>query len=822
MAASGLFTVQQFINRGVIKLAPDVLIYINGSFGKRILTPVASTDQSISFKDGITSLNIQNTIDPPGQSTATFQVATPIYGEGSNYWVPIDDTDTGRTYRVPILVPMMEVKIYLKGRFLSDGEPRYYPSFWGLISAVEENYSGGLYTLNVSCVDMLHWWHWSTVNVHPVAAESIAVGGDLELTAFATIFKESDPYTIIYRLTELMGTSLFVPPTWVGQLSDQKQSFPDVAISAVNNRIMKYWEERFKYSGSLLKMYGLSGREVTVTAKGKGKDRTYKLGQILPNGKKVQSTAVTVQELGRDISTSVYNEDNAFLNNMYLQGFPVFHEFDKMGTWETSEYMTKLEIATQIRDRVEYEFFQDVNGNFIFKPPFFNMNVKHTMPYVIKPNDIVNSSFQIEAEGIITSMEVKTPFHPALRSEQYPSGIGYHIDVDLASKYGIRHRTLQSQWIFTPQAANQLALGYMALINSKCTTGSLTLPGRPELRMGYPIYIDHRDSFHYVKGINHAFDFGGSFTTTLSLEAERVKRYDDKGNVQKDMVYHFLGTEALLEESAIVEKTWDQKGKKLASNKSYGVAQGRYEIVPRKSLTVTTGNNEETSAESFKAATSVSVPFTDEEGYKLIGGFRYGRDLPYNFERTMFVIDDVAGYERESATMGILHKQQKRVRSKDSYVDLSKSTVNANAQQVASSQAQTDTAMVAGATSQEASATGGTAGQSTAPNTKGGVNDSKWQYEGIILSYLDDYIIDNGDGSGEFGEKVEAEIREANTVVNPSIKETHKKSPKILAGQTKNTQVEVKTNIDYTPPGQDSLADAWSRAVEQTFRREPE
>ena len=63
----------------------------------------------------------------------------------------------------------------------------------------------------------------------------------------------------------------------------------------------------------------------------------------------------------------------------------------------------------------------------------------------------------------------------------------------------------------------------MGVNNAKAVIGSVTIPGRPEVRLGYPIYIEHRDSFHYIKSINHSFDFGGSFSTTLALETERRK-----------------------------------------------------------------------------------------------------------------------------------------------------------------------------------------------------------------------------------------------------------------------------------------------------------
>ena len=46
---------------------------------------------------------------------------------------------------------MMEVEIYMKGFYTVDGVPRYYPVFWGLTTDVEDSFSGGEYTINISC-----------------------------------------------------------------------------------------------------------------------------------------------------------------------------------------------------------------------------------------------------------------------------------------------------------------------------------------------------------------------------------------------------------------------------------------------------------------------------------------------------------------------------------------------------------------------------------------------------------------------------------------------------------------------------------------------
>ena len=152
---------------------------------------------------------------------------------------------------------MMEIKIFLRGRFLVDMQPQYYPSFWGIIVNVEESYSGGMHKISLSCADMLHWWQYSMVNLSPTPETNRAANFQQDITAFSTIFKRADPFTIIYTLSRDMGFNEFVTPTWLGQKSLLAQIYPPKTFEKAVRGIMEYWRLRFQELGSLLKMYGM-------------------------------------------------------------------------------------------------------------------------------------------------------------------------------------------------------------------------------------------------------------------------------------------------------------------------------------------------------------------------------------------------------------------------------------------------------------------------------------------------------------------------------------------------------------------------------------
>jgi hypothetical protein len=75
-----------------------------------------------------------------------------------------------------------------------------------------------------------------------------------------------------------------------------------------------------------------------------------------------------------------------------------------------------------------------------------------------------------------------------------------------------------------------IAAAEMTRRNGQVFTGGVSIPLRPELRLGYPVYIEHMDSFYYVTGITHNITFGSSATTDLSLQYKRERVFEDKNS----------------------------------------------------------------------------------------------------------------------------------------------------------------------------------------------------------------------------------------------------------------------------------------------------
>ena len=640
---NGIFTLKEFYNRGVVKLAPDVLVYVGGSLTTSVIAPVSSNNGNLSFSDGITSVSVQNVLDPPGSSSANIEIVTPIYGPNSKYWAlypgPGPNNPNSNPVRAPLFLPMTEIKIFFKGRFLVNGQPKYYPSFWGFITNVDETYNGGVYKITLVCADMLHWWHYISINVHPTieaivagkrTASNIMPGGSLPLTIWSTIFQTSNPFQVIYALMTQMGWVDFIPPVWLGQKTPQN------SIYAVNpydqaNGIMAYWSQRFANQANILKMYGINGQQVDK------------------NGVQLRRPEIFAPDTGKGsfVDEAINPKDSQLytLNLDYLNNFSVLGDLGKMNDFQSAEYVTKLDLATNVKTRCGYEFFQDVNGNFVFKPPFFNMNVKGMLPYTLLPSDIISYSINQESEGIITAMTVFTPFDRLIKTTDYAQGVGFFQDINLVKQYGVRHREMHMEYILDEHMARAFAVGQMSMINASTIAGSVVIPGRPEMRLGYPVYMEHRDSFHYVKSISHSFDYGGSFVTTLNLEIQRKKIYkqdtlfnkpSEKGAPYIDTVLRLDPSIDVIPDSVAsgqnsIYQTDPNVVKKQtllrAENRIVSSEPGGYVVSPRGFRAGTATGVDQVAAAQELSTTLTTIPYTDQDGYQLVGSFPYGREL---------------------------------------------------------------------------------------------------------------------------------------------------------------------------------------------------
>ena len=682
---SGLFTLSEFeFQRRTLRLAPDAFVSINGALGERVLTPAQASGRSnLDVRGGITNITVNAAVSPAGAGRASIDVIAPQYkGLHEDYYVTLPNG-----VRIPYFIPMMEVKVFMKGRYLEDvyrNEPRYYPVFWGLITNVSESYSDGTHTFSLQCEDLLAWWKWQIITMRP--SDVSAVYGAPTANRFPSVFKNMSAWEIIYALFTdtffVQGESgnqsfyNFVYPklSKLGDVVEFSGNNPRAFGGLVRN-IIKYWNSRFGFKNVdindpnrvPLEMYGLKGPINPQTIR-----------ELVIKGDKAQWS---------DTMANRNNEINLDFN--ILARVQPKGAFDLYGDGTEPLTQSKLEIAREVAEQVHMEFFIDVNGHFVFKPPFYNLDVASGgVPYyTIDQDDIINYNNNFDSNQIVNYLIVTSPIYYG------PKGLetmGLHVDWESIVRHGIRYQEVAMRYGNTKKQLQLIARAETTRRNGMAYTGNLSIPLRPEMRLGYPIYIKHLDTFFYVTGLTHSFSFGASATTDISFQFRRERMFDDGtlpggpgvGRLMKEYVYRFNPDSSLPQQDSVgkdgkttVTTTQDGEQKQNPDVKSSNVdtlikkiqngdlnipdsdvpqfidrvlreqlsrkngiidgplSGGDYRLskakMVNKSTEISNPGTDRAVIESNELITMTkeTVPFTDRNGYRHIGAFPYGANL---------------------------------------------------------------------------------------------------------------------------------------------------------------------------------------------------
>lgn len=487
--------------RPTVVTAPDCLVYINGESD---VIGCASCQRRFDFNKYITSVQVDLHVDScPGSASI-------------NMSIPRHSVDEFFFDGNPMITPMMEVEIFAKGYFLVEGLPQYYPIFWGLVTEVSDNYSAGEHTFSINCADILKWWELCKMNITP----AFGVTGQLGSSIYGNVLFGSNPYDMIWTLAQqsfgdvVAGSGSLV--TLVKEAT-QRQTF-----NAALADMMAYWQQRFSKIRSNLMLYGTQGNAVRG-------DLLYQSYQKQGGGKKFKnskavpfaSQAVRQANGGAEASQMVFDPTAAEVTAFRTQ----FNQAGQVNFWQ-SEFQTKLEIANACKEAIGFEFYMDVTGDIVFKPPFYNLDILSNKPISwIQDIDIIDWDLSESEAEVVTQIQISGSF-----GGNVDYGLGEEItphtsvtDYHLLRQYGWRTQTMNSEF-----SGNLLQMFYIGLdmldrYNSRRYRGSVSIPLRPELRLGFPIYLAPKDQVWYVSGISHNIQFGGRAQTTLTLTAKRKK-----------------------------------------------------------------------------------------------------------------------------------------------------------------------------------------------------------------------------------------------------------------------------------------------------------
>lgn len=536
-------------NRTLVRHAPDAVVLING-YEEFATCP--SCNRTINLQKFITSIDCDATTELT--ASANFSVTIPQY-------------ELSRFMRdgVPILQPALEVVVFMRGYFPmknfadlgQDSNPGfdannvpvypYYQVFRGVVTNVSHAYSGGFYTASVQCSNFLHFWQTQYISTNGAVFARRPKGSMVEPSLIGSKLTGMNPYEIVYTLVKATFGAAYGVEFKFSQTSNVSAE-DDSASKNLFTHAAEWWAKNFSKQQGSLRMYGADGGLFNVSQQAflgawssisSGRfDKILKRVYTALNADNTLRPITGSSDFLKKLKANLFNQISTVqsiasskegraqtVDVLRMQAFIL--DIGKMGSVNLfeSEYMTKSQIAQEVMNLCGYELYQDVDGDIVFKPPMYNMDTSSDPVYVIEDRDLISLT-EAETEPEATMIKATGNHFANLAGHGVEGWMGVgavFIDYRLVAKFGYKEETFESNYLSSRHALYISCVNRLDLANVGVKSATISIPLRPEMRAGYPIYIPSVDCFYYVKSISHSFAFNGQCTSTINCVAKRAK-----------------------------------------------------------------------------------------------------------------------------------------------------------------------------------------------------------------------------------------------------------------------------------------------------------
>lgn len=391
-----------------------------------------------------------------------------------------------------VFAPMQLMVCLLTRRFKDKDDPEdMIVAFTGFIDSVSEEYDGKTSMLRIQGTDVSKVMHITQANVNPSLFENVLPGGG-QYKVWQDIFAGQQGWEIIKTL--IIGGK-------------------DEAGHAVHGC------GHFEYNATCVADSSTAGGKVAKSA--------------LLNGLKFQSVEWNDNVVNDKLNTLFFSPGRVHVQILPFEVSPkglrdlsVYKKIfgASFKNWQ-NEYRSHLEIANEVAQLSNYEFYADQFGDLWYhQPRFHNYHIlTHDNPeiYIMRDEDIVTYQFTESDKDVISSVYVAGQPNYVDTAPQIMKMTGFYEDVSLLRKYGRRMVSISHPYITDTSDCFYFAKSWMTRVNASRFVGSMTILGRPELRVHMPVYIPARNMIYYITEISHKFIYGQVFTTSLTLKYGR-------------------------------------------------------------------------------------------------------------------------------------------------------------------------------------------------------------------------------------------------------------------------------------------------------------
>lgn len=574
-------TVQE---REVIKTSPDLVVYLEGlPYIQNYYLPVTLPNGTpaptlVNFNDHLTAFSANYDLDS-AIPNATFTLVIPAH-QRYLYQAPGGNN---------LITSMMQVQVFMKGYyFANDGNTVFHRVFKGFTSHITHTDDGKTLTISVQCAGILGLFQMMQMDLSPAIQSS----AQATVTPFKSILASMSPYA-------QMAFAFLYPSFTDGfqLISLKQQAIEDTPFfDAIQHGYIAKWQSILSGLASETHIYGLQNKDLV------GSGGALSLIQSIAKTSSHRNKLGWTDLAAAEARYAKIKESDQFTDIQNTAKIRNFLPDYGLGTIELLNHkvISRLEFLRSLTRLVNYECYQDIDGQIILKPALYNLDVtnmgnlttdaskKYTAAHPRNAISNKNNPFIVHLAEI--SNEMETEDQGAIRAtrmvlqgntsttQQFVNlppllrGISEFVDLPKLAQFGLREEPARSiPWLTDQEPLSVFAqcAAEMALANRGFRSYSFTIPARPELHLGFPMFIPHRDMYGYIKGISLQYQIGGSANMSITLDALRKRVMIPQAQIvngQKTTVFRSVPNLVLKWTPGVNPSTGQPNSKKVAAS----------------------------------------------------------------------------------------------------------------------------------------------------------------------------------------------------------------------------------------------------------------
>lgn len=521
-------TVQE---REIVKVAPDIVVFIEGL--PYLLNPYIKGPNNqdyilVNFNSHVQSFQAAYDVD-------NFKPSCSITISVPNHFKYLYQAPGGNN----LIETVSEIQVFAKNYFpAADGNTVYSRVFKGMSSHVVHNDTGKSLEITIQAQGILRFFELMQIELNP----ALLSNSDRSAQVLKNNQANLDPYQ---QLADTFLRGITFEGFQLNSILQQKVKNSDFS-QAVQAGYINKWQSI------------LTGIRKDVHIFG------YTFGTVLPldiNG--ISSLSSKKGKKGpqyfaiSDNTVGVLPESDPS-HDLFLAPIRGYLPDFSIGTISmlNGQITSRLERIRQVVQAIGMEGFQDINGEIIVKPPLYNLDVANVTPIPVtksttnasKQQDTnrrfteQNNPFVVHLSEIRTESETEDEqavratrltiqpdwsrtFHLNEGTENIREAVS-HIDIPKLTKFGLREETPRTlPWLTSGDkfAAYAYAVSEMNRANRGFRTYQITIPMRPELHLGFPMYFPHRDMYGYIRSVSMTYSMGGEASMSILLDTLRKR-----------------------------------------------------------------------------------------------------------------------------------------------------------------------------------------------------------------------------------------------------------------------------------------------------------